>query len=231
MTEIVLRSENVTRQFHDGTRELRVLNDVSISLEAGTVSALVGRSGSGKSTLLHILGLLDQPTSGEVFVDDHPVGQLAERHRSKVRNTRIGFVFQHFFLLPDFNVLDNVLMPARIRCSLTEWAGAKGAHEQRAFELLKLVGLENQLGQSTRTLSGGERQRVAFARAMLLNPRILLCDEPTGNLDPESGERIMNLIFEACSGSKAAALIVTHDMAIAARAGRVLRLESGSLKM
>ncbi len=227
---VALRADNIGRHFIDGEKKLTVLKGVSLALNAGEVAALVGRSGSGKSTLLHILGLLDRPNEGEVFIDGTPAGQLPEKHRSIVRNARIGFVFQHFFLLPDFNVFENVLMPAKIHFSASQWMSNKSTCEKRARELLDGVGLGTHLTDSPRTLSGGERQRVAIARALFLEPKILLCDEPTGNLDQESGKRIMDLIFDASARTGAAAMVVTHDASLAERAHRRLHLDDGVLK-
>ncbi|MEI6231998.1 MAG: ABC transporter ATP-binding protein [Planctomycetota bacterium] len=226
---VALRADNIGRHYIDGKNKLTVLNGVSLSLNAGEVVALVGKSGCGKSTLLHILGLLDTPDEGEVLIDGTPAGTLSETHRSIVRNARIGFVFQHFFLLPDFTVLENVLMPAKIHFSLAQWPLRRADCEKRAKELLDSVGLCGHLNHFPRTLSGGERQRVALARALFLEPKILLCDEPTGNLDAESGERIMDLIFEQSAKCGAAVMVVTHDAGLARRANRRLNLVKGVL--
>jgi len=228
-SDIVLKTENLTRDFVDGKTTKSVLKGVSLTLESGTVTALVGRSGSGKSTLLHLLGLLDQPTSGEVFIDGTPAGTLSETDRSWIRNKNIGFVFQHYFLLPEFSVLENVIIPAQIASSPAQWLADKSRHHERAMSLLRQVDLPGFENQRTAGLSGGERQRVGLARAMILQPRILLCDEPTGNLDPDTAGHIMNLIFDA-SKNGAAVLVVTHDSAIASRADHTLRLEKGSLE-
>lgn len=225
----VLRAEKVERTFIDGERRLQVLRGASMQLRPGEVVAMVGRSGSGKSTLLHLLGLLDQADAGEVLVDETPTTSLSEPRRAEFRNRMIGFVFQHFYLLPEFSLLENVLMPARVAHPGPEWWSAKAGHEERAEQLLMRVGLKDQARQRPATLSGGERQRAALARALVLNPRVLLCDEPTGNLDPETGGRIMDLIFELCRGDAVAALVVTHDQALSERADRVLRLEAGRL--
>ncbi len=225
----VLRAEKVERTFIDGDRRLEVLRGVSMALCPGEVVALVGRSGSGKSTLLHLLGLLDRCDDGDVLLDETPTATLSEARRAEFRNRLIGFVFQHYFLLPEFNVLENVLMAARVAHPGPEWLSRKAAHRARAEQLLKQVGLEDQARQRPATLSGGERQRAALARALLLSPRVLLCDEPTGNLDLETGGRIMDLIFELCRRDAVAALVVTHDQALTERAVRVVRLEAGCL--
>jgi lipoprotein-releasing system ATP-binding protein len=226
---VVLRADNVARHFVDGERRLDVLKDVSLSLRGGEVTGLVGRSGSGKSTLLHLLGLLDRPDSGEILLDNTPAGSLNEKNRSYLRNRHIGFVFQHYFLLPEFNVLDNVLMPAKVACSTFGWMAQRAKYVERAEALLKHVGLQSQMQQKPLTCSGGERQRVALARALILEPKLLLCDEPTGNLDPETATHIMDLIFDVSRKQGTAVLIVTHDRAASNRADRILRLDHGVL--
>lgn len=225
-----LEARGLRRVFIDGARTLEVLKAANLAVAPGEVVALVGRSGSGKSTLLHLLGLLDRPDGGEVLVDGTPTATLGERDRAALRNRHIGFVFQHYFLLADFNVLDNVLMPARIEQSPAGWlSGGRARLAERAVQLLELVGLKDQVRQKTTTLSGGERQRVGLCRALLLQPRVLLCDEPTGNLDPESASRIMKLIFELTHRDGVATVVVSHDVTLAERADRVLRLDQGVL--
>jgi len=225
----VLRADGIKRHFVDGDRTLEVLKGASLALRAGEVTALLGRSGSGKSTLLHLLGLLDKPNHGEVFIDGTPAASLSETDRAYLRNSHIGFVFQHYFLLPEFNVLENVLLPAQVGHNPWRWWLERQHYARRAAELLAQTGLEQNLRQRPATLSGGERQRVALARALLLQPRILLCDEPTGNLDPETAGHIMDLVFEMSRREGTAALVVTHDRAISARTDHVLRLEHGVL--
>jgi ABC-type lipoprotein export system ATPase subunit len=226
----VVKVQNLQRVFSDGTRRLEILTDVSFNLQQGDVVALVGKSGSGKSTLLHLLGLLDTPDGGEIFIDNTPAGTLREKDRAVLRNRHIGFVFQHYFLLPEFNVLENILMPAQVAFSAWEWPARKAELRLRAEGLLELVGLSQHALQPIRTLSGGERQRVSVARALLLKPKILLCDEPTGNLDAETGSHIIQLIFDACRQHATTALIVTHDLSLADKADRIYRLEKGELK-
>ena len=227
----VLRAEQLARCFIDGDRRLDVLRGVDLSVRAGEVTALIGRSGSGKSTLLHLLGLLDRPDSGEVLIDGTPAGNLSENDRAYLRNRHIGFVFQHYFLLPEFNVLDNILMPAKVGSSAAEWLAGKVAFIEHAHALLKLAGLESHARQRPGTLSGGERQRVALARALMLKPKLLLCDEPTGNLDPDTAGHIMDLIFDLSRKEGTAVLLVTHDLAISGRADRLLRLDHGVLSI
>lgn len=226
-----LEARGLRRVFIDGARTLEVLKAANLTVAPGEVVALVGRSGSGKSTLLHLLGLLDRPDGGEVLVDGTPTATLSERDRAALRNRHIGFVFQHYFLMADFDVLDNVLMPARIEQSPAGWlSGGKTRLAERALQLLEHVGLKDQVRQRTTTLSGGERQRVGLCRALLLQPRVLLCDEPTGNLDPESASRIMKLIFELTHRDGVATVVVSHDVTLAERADRVLRLDQGVLQ-
>ena len=227
----VLRAQDLRRVFVDGERKLEVLKGANLSLQGGTVACLVGRSGSGKSTLLHLLGLLDWPDGGEVLIDGTPAGSLNERDRAFLRNRHIGFVFQHFFLLPEFTVTENVLMPLQVGCSFTAWRGQREAARIRAAELLEQVGLGGQAGQYPPTLSGGERQRAAVARALVTQPKILLCDEPTGNLDPETGAHIMDLLIDLSRKSQTAVLVVTHDRGVAERADRLFRLEQGTLSV
>lgn len=225
----VLRTEKVSRFFIDGQNRLEVLKNVSLELRGGEVAALVGKSGCGKSTLLHLIGLLDEPNGGEIFIDGTPISKLRERGRAFLRNTRIGFIFQHYFLLPEFSVVENIEMPAKIAVSPSDWLARKAEYRARALELIERVGLKERAHTRPKTLSGGERQRVAVARALLLQPSILLCDEPTGNLDPDTGSHIMELIFSLSRKQGTAVLVVTHDRALSARTDKTYRLEQGSL--
>jgi len=225
-----LEARELCRTFVDGARRLDVLKSVSLSVKSGEIVALIGRSGSGKSTLLHLLGLLDRPDAGSVLIDGTPAVVLNENQRAELRRSHLGFVFQHYFLMPEFNVLDNVLMPARVAASPMAWFGGRRSEATaRAWHLLEAVGLKDQALQTPLTLSGGERQRTALARALLLKPRVLLCDEPTGNLDPETATRIMGLIFELAQRDGVATLLVTHDRGVAERANRAVRLDQGRL--
>ena len=203
---------------------LPVLTDLNISVAAGEVVAIRGASGTGKSTLLHCLGLLDRPDSGSMTLDNVELATLSGDARSAARAKRIGFVFQAFHLLPEFNVLENVLMSARTaRLPLA-------AATERARTLLTAVGLHDRLAQDVRTLSGGERQRVALCRALLPGPQLLLADEPTGNLDPATASVVLDQMLNLARESQASVIIVTHDQAIAERADRRLVLSGGALK-
>ncbi len=202
---------------------LSVLTDLSLSVDAGEVVAIRGASGTGKSTLLHCLGLLDRPDGGSIRLDGDELTTLRDDARSRARARRIGFVFQAFHLLPEFTLLENVLMTART-------AGLPlAAAEVRARELLTRLGLGGRVTQDVRTLSGGERQRVALARALLPQPHLLLADEPTGNLDPATAAVVLDQLLDLARQAQASVVIVTHDPAIAERADRRLSLRDGRL--
>ncbi|MCX7804308.1 MAG: ABC transporter ATP-binding protein [Planctomycetota bacterium] len=218
------------RCFDDGGVKLWILRGADLSVRRGEMMAIVGRSGSGKSTLLHLLGLLDRPTEGEVFIEGRAAGGLSERERAALRNTRIGFVFQTYHLMPEFTVLENVLIPAMVHETPFRWlAGAGKRHRARAGEILEAIGLRDAARKLPRTLSGGERQRVAIGRALMMDPDVLLCDEPTGNLDPKTAGTIMDLLEEIRERRGKAIVVVTHDEKVARMAGRVLRLSDGTL--
>ena len=201
---------------------LTVLDGVELSAAAGEVIAVRGASGTGKSTLLHLLGLLDRPDSGQIVLDSEDLTTLSEARRTRVRATRVGFVFQAFHLLSDFSLRENVLMSART-AGIDPTAAAK-----RTDELLERVGLAGRDGD-VRTLSGGERQRVALCRALLPRPGLLLADEPTGNLDPATAETVLGEILGLAKAEGSAVVMVTHDAAVAARADRTVELKAGRL--
>jgi lipoprotein-releasing system ATP-binding protein len=218
----VLRLDAVAKTYNPGTpAAVAVLEGASLALGAGEVAALVAPSGAGKSTLLHIGGLLDQPTAGSVRLLGQEAGGLGDRARTRLRRDAVGFIYQFHHLLPEFSALENVALPQRA-------AGAsRTAAEERARALLASVGLEHRLGHRPAELSGGEQQRVAFARAVANRPRLLLADEPTGNLDPETAERVFTVLLDLVRGSGLTALVATHNPDLAARMDRVLRLEAG----
>ena len=206
----------------DGSR-LRVLDGVDLDVAPRESIAVIGASGSGKSTLLHVLGALDAPDTGRVLVDGQDLAVLAEEPLARLRAQKIGFVFQFHHLLREFTALENVMMPQLI-------AGVADAKaRERARELLAQVGLEGRLTHKPAQLSGGEQQRVAVARALANRPRVLLADEPSGNLDPETSEVLHDLLFHVSREEGAAMVLVTHDLALAARADRILRLHAGHL--
>ena len=224
MTEkAMIQATGLTKSYRDGERRVDVLRGVDMEVGSGELVAVVGPSGSGKSTLLHLLGALDVPDGGEVRIDGEDLGRLSRRDQARFRNRRLGFVFQFHRLLPDFDALENVMLPGRI-------AGqdAKKVAET-ARSLLVEVGLEDRLDHFPNQLSGGERQRVAICRALSLDPAVLLADEPTGNLDPESADHIFQLLLSLQERRGTTTVLVTHNPALADRCGRILTLENGFL--
>ena len=213
----------VVKSFHQAGRSLDVLRGVDFHIQPGEMVALVGPSGSGKSTLLHIAGLLERPDRGEVRIAGQAVGKLSDAERSRLRRRALGFVYQYHHLLPEFSALENVVVPQMI-------AGErKGAAKARASELLTAVGLAERLDHRPARLSGGEQQRVAIARALANQPVVLLADEPTGNLDPETAAHVFALLTDLVRRTRVAALIATHNLDLAGRMDRVLRLEQGKV--
>jgi putative ABC transport system ATP-binding protein len=219
--DIVLEARNLTKQVNSPEGPLTIVRDISFSVTQGESVALVGPSGAGKSTVLALLAGLDLPSSGEVVLSGQTLSSLNEDGRAKLRAERVGFVFQSFHLVPSLTALENVMLPL-------ELSGRSDARE-RATQMLSRVGLNRRLGHYPRQLSGGEQQRVALARASVGPPAVLFADEPTGNLDSVTGERIAQLLFELNTGSETTLILVTHDRALAARCGRVLTMDAGAL--
>jgi putative ABC transport system ATP-binding protein len=215
----MLLARDLTKEYRSGDNKLAVLRDVSFSIPQGSFVAIVGPSGSGKTTLLGLLAGLDTPTRGQVLLDDADLTALSEDGRAKLRGEKVGFVFQSFQLIPTLTALENVQVPLELR-------GESGAAD-RARELLRRVGLGDRLHHFPMQLSGGEQQRVAIARAFSNAPRILFADEPTGNLDSDTGGRIVELLESLNRESNATVVLVTHDHALASRAQRVIRLSDG----
>jgi lipoprotein-releasing system ATP-binding protein len=221
---VALRAAGIAKTYRDGHRRIEVLKGADLAVEPGELVAIVGPSGSGKSTLLHLLGALDRPDAGEVEIGDCRLSTLGGAELAAFRNRTLGFVFQFHQLLPDFTALENVMLPGRI-------AGRRPPEvARRARGLLEEVGLGERLDHFPNQLSGGECQRVAICRALLLEPPLLLADEPTGNLDPASGDRVFELLVELQRRHRTTAVLVTHNPEIARRCGKILVLESGVLK-
>lgn len=220
----VLQAEGLSKNFNEGGNELHVLRDVQLHVRRAERLAIIGSSGSGKTTLLQLLGGLDTPTAGRVLVAGRDMSGLSDAQRGELRNQAIGFVYQFHHLLPEFSALENVAMPLLIR--RTPLAEAK----QQASELLERVGLGQRLSHKPGQLSGGERQRAAVARALITRPSVVLADEPTGNLDGETGRMVFDLMLELNRDMGTSLVVVTHDLEIAGRMSRVLHLQDGQLK-
>lgn len=227
----VLVAKGIRKSFEVGERTLEILHGVHLELRRGEVLALMGPSGAGKSTLLHVLGLLDRPTEGEVLLEGTSAWNLSGRERAQLRNQRLGFVFQFYHLLPELTALENVLLPSMIAQSAGAFARDRTTHHAKARELLVSFGLEARLGHRPPQLSGGERQRVALARALFHDPPILIADEPTGNLDSGTGEKVLELIYNEQERRKFALLLVTHDERLAERCDRQLYMDDGQIQL
>jgi lipoprotein-releasing system ATP-binding protein len=218
-----LQLDRVARTYPQVDGVLEVFSNISLTLMPGELVALVGQSGTGKSSLLHMAGLLETPSAGEVFIGGAPAGQLPERDRTRLRRDTIGFVYQAHHLLPEFDALENVMMPQRIAGRSREVA------EREARRLLDIMGLSHRLTHRPSQLSGGEQQRVAIARALANKPRVLLADEPTGNLDPKTAAGVFEALIKLVRAEGLAALIATHNFELAAKMDRALMLHEGRL--
>jgi lipoprotein-releasing system ATP-binding protein len=222
MSEPELVLDGVEKVYNRGTAgEIRVLDGVALSLSAGEVAALVAPSGAGKSTLLHIAGLLDTPDAGRVVIGGRDMTGLGDRRRTLARRTEIGFVYQFHHLLPEFSAAENIVLPQLANGAAPQAAAA------RANDLLARVGIADRADHRPGALSGGEQQRVAVCRALANAPRLLLADEPTGNLDPATSERVFEVLIDLVRATGLAALIATHNLALAARMDRTLNLKDG----
>jgi len=224
MTDIILSAEHITKRFPQGEGDVEVLHAVDIELREGEIVAIIGPSGAGKSTLLHLLGLMEQPSSGTLKIQGIEVQSLSPKARARLRNEYIGFLFQFHHLLPELTVLENVMLPQRIQGVAERQSAAQAAM------LLDTIGLRNHLYKRPMNLSGGEQQRVALARAMMNEPALILADEPTGNLDKETGEGVLKLLWEESRRRNATAVIVTHQEDIAQRADRLIHLRDGRIE-
>lgn len=220
MSDAILSSRDLSKSYRMGGKEVRAVDKVSFDLAPGASICVVGPSGAGKSTLLQLLGGLDFPTTGNVMLDGIDIYKLSDKERARIRNKRIGFVFQFYHLLPEFSAIENVMLPAMI--------GRRKAKE-KALDILKSVGLADRAAHRPGELSGGESQRVAIARALINDPEVLLCDEPTGNLDSATSESIYQLLSDIKLKSGAALVIVTHDDTLSKRTDSTLRLKDGRI--
>ncbi len=227
----LLQVRGVRKSYRSGGGTLEVLRGVDFEVEPGGFVAIVGQSGSGKSTLLHLMGLLDAPDSGEVHLGGQRIDSLSATRRDRIRNTEIGMVFQAYHLLPELDALENVLAPLFVRYSVGQWLRQRGDARRAARELLERFGLGGRLHHKPRQLSGGEMQRVAIARALVARPRVLLADEPTGNLDEASGSGILDTLCELNREDGLSIVLVTHDTSIARRADRIVRLAAGRVEI
>ena len=219
----VLSCSHLSRTFSEGEETLHILRDINLDIAAGECLAIMGTSGSGKSTLLHLLGGLDDPTSGDVLIAGIPVAGLGAAKLGRLRNSKLGFVYQFHHLLPEFTALENVAMPLLVGGSDPVEAG------KQAEQILGQVGLSSRLTHKPGELSGGERQRAAVARALVTRPQCILADEPTGNLDRKNAEQVFELMLELNREHDASLLVVTHDPSLAERMDRVLYLKDGCL--
>lgn len=226
----VLEATDVRKSFDVGDRSIEVLHGAHLALHEGERLCLMGSSGAGKSTFLHVLGLLEPPTEGAVRVDGQSAWELPVPERAALRNRHIGFVFQAYHLLPDLSALENVTLPVRIAGSYGSIQFDSRRHTAEASEMLDRFGLGSRLGHRPNQLSGGERQRVAIARALILRPKILIADEPTGNLDTGTGERVLELLLEQQEERGASLLLVTHDERIAQHCDRTLIMQDGQIE-
>jgi lipoprotein-releasing system ATP-binding protein len=229
-SDAMVYAEGVRKSFPVGERQLEVLHGVNLTVKRGETASLVGSSGAGKSTLLHILGLLEPPTEGLVALDGQDVWGLSTPERAHFRNAKVGFVFQFYHLLPELTAVENVLLPAMIRHRRGAYRKRRKELRDRAREMLIRFGLEARLGHRPPQLSGGERQRVALARALFNEPPLVIADEPTGNLDRATGERILELLFAEQEERRFTLLLVTHDERLAARTERAFYMDDGIIE-
>jgi lipoprotein-releasing system ATP-binding protein len=225
----ILKAQSVKKAFKMGDSSLMVLKHVDLSVKRGEFLAIEGRSGSGKSTLMHLLGALDVADGGEIFYEGKNFGTMTSAERSHLRNTQFGFVFQFYHLLPELNVMENTLLAPMIEHSWFGFKARKAELKARAAAVLEQMGLGHRIKHKPNQLSGGERQRVAIARALMNEPRVLFADEPTGNLDAETGRQIMNVLEKLHQEKGQTILMVTHDRSLAREADRVLLLKDGRL--
>jgi putative ABC transport system ATP-binding protein len=218
---MLIELKNIIKNYENGDVVTKVLRGIDLSVDEGEFIAIMGPSGSGKSTLMHTIGFLDRPTSGTYLFDGEDTLEFSDDELAKIRNARIGFVFQSFNLLPRTSVLDNVMLPL-------SYGSTKGSHEARAKAALESVGLSERLNYMSNQISGGQKQRVAIARALVCDPKVIFADEPTGNLDSKSGATVMNILEQLNKEGKTI-ILVTHDNKIALHANRIVTISDGEI--
>ncbi|MDP8219494.1 MAG: ABC transporter ATP-binding protein [Candidatus Theseobacter exili] len=228
VTETILDIKRVRKSYKIGRKNVPVLKGMDLKILQGECVLLLGPSGSGKSTLLHIAGGLDKPDEGHVIIGKENIYQLTDRKRAHIRNSKVGFVFQFYNLLPDLNAFDNIILPAILEKH--DKMRSKKEVENRAFYLLELIGLVDRASHKPSELSGGEQQRVATARALINEPELILADEPTGNLDREAGDSVMELLFNLNEKNGTTLLIVSHNPQLSGLRGRILSLDNGIIE-
>ena len=231
MPQTHLSAIALEKSYRKGNLQVPVLRGVEVQVRRGEFVSIIGQSGSGKSTLLHLLGLLDGPDIGEILLDGQRIDDLPRQDRDRLRNRVFGFIFQFYHLMPELDLLENVLMPLMIRHSAWEYWKRRKEFRDLGRELIAKVGLEHRLTHKPSELSGGEMQRAAIARALVGQPEVLLADEPTGNLDNKSGREIMDLLSSLNEGRQLTIIMVTHDEALARQAHRTVRLAEGRLQV
>lgn len=225
-----LKAKAVDKAYHKGDHKVPVLRGVDIAVGRGEFLSIVGQSGSGKSTLMHLLGLLDHPDRGEIWLERERIDRLPLATRDELRNHVFGFVFQFYHLLPELNLLENVLLPLMIRCSMLDYWRKRREFRESGLEIIEKVGLGHRVRHRPSELSGGEMQRAAIARALVARPSVLLADEPTGNLDSRTGQEILSLLHALNETERLTIIMVTHDDVIAAQAHRIVSLSEGRIQ-
>ncbi len=225
----VIKAEGITKHYEIGKHQIPVLRGVDLSIQAGEKVALLGASGAGKSTLLHLLGLLDKPTSGSIQYDGRPVHALPTGERALLRHQQVGFVFQFYHLIPELTALQNVMLARMMGTSIVDYWRQRKTAKANAVSMLEHVGLGERLHHRPTELSGGERQRVAIARALIAQPKVILADEPTGNLDSTTAKDVVDLMFTIQEERQLAFLLVTHDESLAKRCDRIVRMKDGRI--
>lgn len=226
----ILRTTGLHKSYRKGQHVIPVLRGVDFVANEGRITSIIGQSGSGKSTLLHLLGTLDVPDQGEIYFEDQRTDNLPIRQRDRLRNGKFGLIFQFYHLLPELSTLENVLTPAMISHGMWKYWSQRKQLRERAKELLDLVGLGHRLGHKPRELSGGEMQRTAIARALISQPKVLLADEPTGNLDRKTGEEVLSILRKLNEEQGLTIVMVTHDQTIADQADAIVRLAEGAVE-